>query len=89
MSHPISLSLCCLLSFLYIFLYHIFIYLCVGFAKDIVSGPFFAWKELSANAVLRRNQQNGLVNAYVRWKQRQKHIRILQVGFIGYIYLWI
>ena len=44
-----------------------------------MSGPFCAWKELSASAVLRRNQQNRLVNAYVRWKQRQKHIRILQV----------
>jgi len=50
----------------------------MGYSKDIISGPYFAWKGIVNNAVMKRNQQNGLVTAYIRWKQRQKLIRILQ-----------
>jgi hypothetical protein len=49
-----------------------------GYANFIMSTPFLAWKAFASTASVRRVQQDSLVNAYVRWKARQKHIRILR-----------
>ena len=57
-----------------------------GYANDIVASPFTAWKDLAVNAVQRRIQQDRLVNAYSRWKQRQKLIKILQVKSLLYTF---
>lgn len=50
-----------------------------GYAVLIMSTPFAAWKEFASTASIRRMHQNSLVTAYVRWKTRQKHIRILRL----------
>jgi hypothetical protein len=44
----------------------------------VMCSPFFAWKQFASTATVRRIQQDSLVNAYIRWKDRQKNIRILR-----------
>lgn len=44
----------------------------------MMSSPFLAWKQFASTATIRRMQQDSLVNAYLRWKNRQKYIRILR-----------
>jgi hypothetical protein len=48
------------------------------FPTIMMSPPFLAWKLFASTATVRRIQQESLVNAYLRWKHRQKYIRILR-----------
>lgn len=50
----------------------------VDYSSVVISPPFFAWKQYASTATIRRMQQDSLANAYIRWKNRQKHIKILR-----------
>jgi len=50
-----------------------------GYSMYIMAPLFSAWKDFASTASIRRMHQNSLVAAYVRWKNRQKNVRILRM----------